>query len=48
MDIMTTLFDQETIMKNHDAAITRKAEDKLADLIRDNLDMEKIYQILEL
>ncbi len=33
MDIMTTLFDQETIMKNHDAAITRKAEDKLADLI---------------
>ena len=37
IDIMTTLFDQETVMKNHDATIRRKSraegEDKLGRLI---------------
>ena len=28
IDIMTTLFDQETIMKNHDATVRREAEKK--------------------
>ena len=33
IDIMTTLFDQETIMRNHDAAIRREAEKDMAGLM---------------
>ena len=33
IDIMTTLFDQETIMKNHDATVRREAEKDMAGLM---------------
>ena len=33
IDIMTTLFDKETIMKNHDATVRRETQKDMAGLM---------------